>query len=110
MKKFEFKYLLQETGWEENMTVETDDTGIITSIHPTENSLNNNDIAIPGFQNAHSHAFQYAMAGLAELHPTNSNKDDFWSWRNAMYQLALQIEPEGASINTLKNARIASVI
>ncbi len=94
MKKFEFKYLLQETGWEENMTVETDDTGIISSIHPTENSLNNNDIAIPGFQNAHSHAFQYAMAGLAELHPTDSNKDDFWSWRNAMYQLALQIEPE----------------
>jgi hypothetical protein len=24
--------------------------------------------ALPGFQNAHSHAFQYAMAGLAENH------------------------------------------
>lgn len=50
--------------------------------------------AIPGFQNAHSHAFQYAMAGLAEIHSTAQTPDDFWSWREAMYALALSINPD----------------
>ncbi len=94
MKKFDFKYLLQETGWKENITVETDVNGIITSIYQAKDSLNSNNIALPGFQNAHSHAFQYAMAGLAEYHPTGNSSDDFWSWRNSMYQLALQIDPK----------------
>jgi formimidoylglutamate deiminase len=49
-------------------------------------------IAIPGFPNAHSHAFQYAMAGMAEQH-TSGTKDDFWSWREAMYQCALSMDP-----------------
>jgi formimidoylglutamate deiminase len=50
-------------------------------------------IAIPGFQNAHSHAFQYAMAGRAEKHAPGS-KDDFWSWREAMYACALSMDPD----------------
>src|SRR4029079_12837991 len=33
----------------------------------------------------HSHAFQRAMAGLTE-HTDGSAGDDFWSWREAMYQ------------------------
>lgn len=50
-------------------------------------------IALPGFQNTHSHAFQYAMAGIAEVHSENSS-DDFWSWREAMYQTALAVNPD----------------
>jgi formimidoylglutamate deiminase len=48
--------------------------------------------ALPGFQNAHVHAFQYAMAGLAENHPGGGH-DDFWTWREVMYQCALSIDP-----------------
>jgi formimidoylglutamate deiminase len=54
-----------------------------------------NGIALPGFQNAHSHAFQYAMAGLAESHPYGA-QDDFWTWREAMYQCALSVDPDEA--------------
>lgn len=50
-------------------------------------------LAIPGFPNAHSHAFQYAMAGMAEKHKKGTN-DDFWSWREAMYQCALSMNPD----------------
>jgi len=51
-------------------------------------------ILIPGFINAHSHCFQYAMAGLAEhTNPKHSN-DSFWTWREMMYQLALQLTPD----------------
>lgn len=48
--------------------------------------------ALPSFQNAHSHAFQYAMAGTAEY--LRARDDDFWSWREAMYHLALSMTPE----------------
>jgi formimidoylglutamate deiminase len=48
--------------------------------------------ALPGFVDAHSHAFQRAFAGLAERR--ESAHDDFWSWRDRMYQAALRITPE----------------
>jgi formimidoylglutamate deiminase len=47
---------------------------------------------LPGLVNAHSHAFQRAFAGLAERRETGS--DDFWSWRDRMYRVALRITPE----------------
>ncbi len=48
--------------------------------------------ALPGLVNAHSHAFQRAFAGLAERR--DSAHDDFWSWRDRMYGVALRIEPD----------------
>lgn len=47
--------------------------------------------ALPGLVNAHSHAFQRAFAGLAERR--ESAADDFWSWRDRMYGVALRITP-----------------
>src|ERR687885_905969 len=38
-------------------------------------------VEIPGFVNAHSHAFQRAMRGRVE-------GDDFWAWREAMLDMA----------------------
>jgi formimidoylglutamate deiminase len=49
-------------------------------------------IVIPGMPNAHSHAFQRAMAGNAEYR--SSARDSFWTWRQAMYALANRIGPE----------------
>ncbi len=48
--------------------------------------------ALPGLVDAHSHAFQRAFAGLAERR--DSAHDDFWSWRDRMYGVALRIEAE----------------
>jgi formimidoylglutamate deiminase len=48
-------------------------------------------IVIPGMANAHSHAFQRAMAGNTEYRL--SARDSFWTWRTAMYALANRIEP-----------------
>ena len=47
---------------------------------------------LPGLVDAHSHAFQRAFAGLAERRDTAN--DDFWSWRDRMYGVALRITPE----------------
>ncbi len=46
---------------------------------------------LPGLVNAHSHAFQRAFAGLAERR--TAAQDDFWSWRDRMYGVALAIKP-----------------
>jgi formimidoylglutamate deiminase len=48
--------------------------------------------AIPSLVNAHSHAFQRAFVGLAERR--DSAHDDFWSWRDRMYGVALRITPD----------------
>jgi len=40
-----------------------------------------NRLTIPGFVNAHSHAFQRALRGRTE-------GGDFWAWRDAMLELA----------------------
>jgi len=94
MHDFFFKGILQSDGWHENVAVSVNHKGIITQITNAQESKKCTGFALPGFQNAHSHAFQYAMAGLAELHPTTMKKNDFWSWRQSMYALALKVQPE----------------
>jgi formimidoylglutamate deiminase len=51
---------------------------------------------IPGLVNAHAHAFQRAMAGLAEhrVAPAGVAQDSFWSWRETMYAFAARLGPE----------------
>jgi formimidoylglutamate deiminase len=48
---------------------------------------------LPGLVNAHSHAFQRAIAGLTERQGAGGASDDFWSWRDRMYSVARRITP-----------------
>ena len=97
MSAYQFKGILQQEGWLQPAYVQLDEQGKIIAIHKKKQAeikyTNVNGYALPGMQNAHSHAFQYAMVGLTEQHDAN-NQDDFWAWRKAMYQLALTITPE----------------
>ena len=97
MKNYFFDKILMNDGWKSNVSIVTQPDGIIHSIKENQDRKIAHHVkgfALPGFQNAHSHAFQYAMAGLAEVHPTGQKADDFWSWREAMYQLALSVSPD----------------
>ncbi len=47
---------------------------------------------VPGIPNTHSHAFQRAMAGLAERQ-THAD-DSFWTWRETMYDFAGRLDPD----------------
>jgi formiminoglutamate deiminase len=93
MKSYRFKALLQNSGWLENASVSIDEAGKIVSVsqNDSEDAYFIDGYALPAFQNAHSHAFQYAIAGLAENH---AGEDDFWSWREKMYDLALNLNPD----------------
>ena len=96
---FRFPSILQKDGWSSPAYIGVDAKGVITYLSnqsPEGVAIEGvHGFALPGFQNAHSHAFQYAMAGLAENHPTGM-EDDFWTWREAMYQCALSVDPDQA--------------
>ena len=49
-------------------------------------------LLLPGFVNAHSHAFQRGLRGHVQW---RSGDDDFWSWRERMYALATGLDPQG---------------
>ncbi|MEL6942859.1 MAG: formimidoylglutamate deiminase [Bacteroidota bacterium] len=95
---YQFKGLLQNEQWIMPAYVKLDAHGKIVEIsEKAEDSTTYaeiNGFAIPGLQNAHSHAFQYAMVGLTEQHDRSGQRDDFWGWRKAMYQLALSVSPD----------------
>lgn len=48
---------------------------------------------LPGIANLHSHAFQRAMAGMAERRG-DSDQDSFWTWRETMYRFAGRFDPD----------------
>ncbi len=48
-------------------------------------------LALPGMPNLHSHAFQRAMAGSAEV--ASGAEHSFWGWREVMYRFVERLSP-----------------
>lgn len=46
-------------------------------------------LTVPGFANAHSHAFHRALRGVSE-----TRRGDFWTWRELMYGVASRLDPD----------------
>jgi formiminoglutamate deiminase len=46
-------------------------------------------LVLPGFANAHSHAFHRALRGR-----THDASGTFWTWREAMYRVASRLDPD----------------
>ncbi|WFU08699.1 formimidoylglutamate deiminase [Rhizobium sp. CB3090] len=94
MTKLHARSALLHDGWRENVRLVLED-GCIAGIQAgvsAEAGDERHDVLIPAMPNLHSHAFQRAMAGLAEVRgPAN---DSFWSWRTVMYKLALSMTPD----------------
>ena len=59
--------------------------------HPRPPAASNRlaGLTVPGFANAHSHAFHRALRGRAE-----EGRGSFWTWRDAMYELASTLDPD----------------
>ncbi len=56
---------------------------------PREGDVRLEGIVLPGFANAHSHAFHRALRGR-----THSSTGNFWSWRDSMYAAARNLTPD----------------
>ena len=89
-----FETALLPEGWLENVRIEIDEAGWITALKSGADDAGvdfRGAMAVPGLPNCHSHAFQRAMAGLAESH--GGGEEGFWTWRQAMYLFAERLTP-----------------
>lgn len=89
------KKALLHDGWAENVRLEVED-GRIAGVRKDDKSKPDDisaGIVIPGLANAHSHAFQRALAGHTERR-SPAGKDSFWTWRTSMYRLAGLVSAE----------------
>jgi formimidoylglutamate deiminase len=90
--KLHFESALTPAGWQSDVTITVDGTGVITGIGSGGEASIVSGIAIPAMPNVHSHAHQRFMLGLAER--AGPGTDSFWTWREAMYGFALRLSPE----------------
>ena len=70
------------------------DAGRITSVQPAKQPGSDDrrlpGLVLPGFANAHSHAFHRALRGR-----THDQGGTFWTWRQRMYAVAGRLDPDG---------------
>lgn len=85
-----FKHVLTPEGLRQDQTLVIGATGLIEALQPGSGRTDG-FFAIPGMPNAHSHAFQRALSGFCER---LQGPDSFWTWREAMYQLANRVTPD----------------
>jgi formimidoylglutamate deiminase len=89
-----------EGRWVERARIEVDGTGTIAWVgadDPTRTADLVVDLGrsllLPGFVNAHSHAFQRTIRGVTQRRGAD-DPSSFWSWRTAMYRAANELDPE----------------
>ncbi|WP_165675213.1 formimidoylglutamate deiminase [Metapseudomonas otitidis] len=95
MPAFHAERALLPSGWARNVRFEVGAAGLLEQVLPdagSEGAERLHGPVLPGMPNLHSHAFQRAMAGLAEV--AGNPNDSFWTWRELMYRLVGRLSPE----------------
>jgi formimidoylglutamate deiminase len=85
---------LAPEGWKSDVRV-TIEAGAIAAVEigaAAQEGDERHAVMAPAVANLHSHAFQRAMAGLAESR--GGETDTFWTWRETMYRFALSMSPD----------------
>jgi formiminoglutamate deiminase len=83
--------LVRPGSVERDVRIETDAAGRIASIRPGVEPVAGDlrlGTVVPGFANAHSHAFHRLLRGT-----THDDGGDFWRWRDTMYRVAGLLDP-----------------
>src|SRR5262245_30103722 len=86
-------------GWANDVRLDISALGVLEKITiggSSEGAERLRGPVLPGMPNLHSHAFQRAMAGLAEV--AGNPNDSFWTWRDLMYRLVGRLSPEQVGV------------
>lgn len=98
---------LLDTGWAQDVYLECDAAGHICTLSPGRAAATLageverlRGPLLPGLVNAHSHAFQRAMAGFSDAGRSpaspaeaSADGDTFWTWREVMYRFLSTLGP-----------------
>ncbi len=89
------KKALLASGWEDDVRLSVCDgqIGAIETGADADERDTEVGFLIPGLCNAHSHAFQRALAGHTEQR-SPAGRDNFWTWRERMYALAGAVDAD----------------
>ncbi len=95
MTKVFAKKALLPTGWVDNVRLQVADGHFAAVERGVLASADDIPVGyvIPGLCNAHSHAFQRALAGHTEQR-SPAGRDNFWTWRERMYELAGRVDAD----------------
>ncbi|WP_456025834.1 formimidoylglutamate deiminase [Pseudomonas capeferrum] len=99
MSAFFAERALLPNGWANDVRFEVSADGVLTHVEPNASADGAERLRGPvlaGMPNLHSHAFQRAMAGLAEV--AGNPNDSFWTWRDLMYRMVVKINPDQLQI------------
>ena len=94
MSAFFAERALLPNGWANDVRFEVGADGRLTQVEANASADAAERLRGPvlaGMPNLHSHAFQRAMAGLAEV--AGNPNDSFWTWRDLMYRMVGKINP-----------------
>ena len=91
VRQFRAGQLWRADGWHADAALAVGADGRLREPADRDGELIGNWV-LPGMPNLHSHAFQRAMAGLAER--KGRADDSFWSWRETMYAFAATVGPD----------------
>ncbi|AUG05381.1 formimidoylglutamate deiminase [Pseudomonas sp. S09G 359] len=95
MSAFFAERALLPNGWANDVRFEVSADGLLTHVEANASADAAERLRGPvlaGMPNLHSHAFQRAMAGLAEV--AGNPNDSFWTWRELMYRMVGKISPD----------------
>lgn len=89
------KQALLPEGWASNVLVSIAADGTLADVRTEMSASGAQQVAtlLPAPVNAHSHAFQRAMAGLTERRGPDPT-DSFWTWRALMFRFLDHLTPE----------------
>ena len=90
-----FERALLPDGLARRVRIEVGADGRIARVEsglPATEGVFHGGLLLPGMPNLHSHAFQRAMAGSAEV--AAGAEGSFWGWRDVMYRFVGRLTPE----------------
>lgn len=96
-------------GLTDGVLVTVSDAGLIADVRqarPRPESRRLPGVVVPGFANAHSHAFHRALRG--RTHGGDASGGTFWTWRETMYGVAGRLDPD--SYHRLARAVYAEMV
>ena len=110
MQLIRARQALLPDGWAQDVRVVVGDDGRIERVaagapaddEPTDgergapargDTVHERSLLLPAPANLHGHAFQRAMAGLAERRGPDPS-DSFWTWRRLMYRFLDRLDPD----------------